>query len=174
MSLTPLLGVSPASHWGLAATERQVTMSKATKTAAIATIPSIGAHIALSPIEHTANVGKYGASAAHVPCAAQLFVIAKGDGATFAATGRNKAGRFTVQALVCFAAKLSGATDAKPVTGLAIVTAMQSNADVLEGLRHCKATKYAAGGKVPCAAWANGYVTGNARGETPLLRRVAS
>lgn len=151
-------------------------MSKANKaaTAAIATVASQGAHIALSPIEHTANVGKYGKAAAHVPCAAQLFAIAKGDGATFSATGRNKAGRYTVQALVCRAAALAGATVDKPATGMAIVTAMQSNPDILEGLRHCKATKYAAGGKVPCALWANDYVTGCARGASPLLARRAA
>lgn len=143
-------------------------------TAAIATVASVGAHIALSPIEHTANVGKYGKAASHVPCAAQLFAIAKGDGNTFAATGRNKAGRYTVQALVCMAARIAGATVDKPATGMAIVTAMQSNADILEGLRHCKATKYAAGGKVPCALWANDYVTGCARGASPLLTRKAS
>jgi hypothetical protein len=143
-------------------------------TAAIATVASVGAHIAVSPVPHTANVGKYGKAAAHVPCASQLFRIAKGDGALFAATGRNKAGRYTVQALVCMAARLAGATADKPATGMAIVTAMQTHADILEGLRHCKATKYAAGGKVPCALWANDYVTGCARGASPLLARTAS
>lgn len=143
-------------------------------TAAIATVPSQGAHIATSAVEYTAPVGKYGASAAHVPCASQLFRLAKGDGALFASTGRNKAGRFTVQALVCRAAAIAGATADKAVTGLAIVETMLGNAEVLEGLRHCRATKYAPGGKVPCPHWASAYVNGNASARVALLARTAS
>lgn len=143
-------------------------------TAEVATVASQGAHIALSPIEHTAPVGKYGASAAHVPVAAQLFKLAKGDAVSFAATGRNKAGKFAVQPLVCMAARIAGATVDKAALGLAIVTAMQSNPEILEGLRHCRATKYAPGGKVPCALWASDYVTGNASASVGLLVRSAA
>lgn len=146
----------------------------ATATAAIVTVPSQGAHIAVSPVAHTAPVGKYGASAAHVPVAAQLFKLAKGDATVFATSGRNKAGKFAVQPLVCRAAAIAGATADKAVTGLAIVTAMQSNPEILEGLRHCRATKYAPGGKVPCALWASDYVTGNASARVGLLVRSAS
>lgn len=149
-------------------------MPKANKTATIATVASQGAHIALSPVEHTAPVGKYGASAAHCPVAAQLFKLAKGDGSAFAATGRNKAGKFSVQALVCRAAAIAGATTDKAATGMAIVTAMQSNPEILEGLRHCRATKYAPGGKVPCALWASDYVSGNASARVGLLVRSAA
>lgn len=149
-------------------------MTKATNTAAIATVPSQGAHIAVSKVEFTANVGKYGASAAHVPCAAQLFAIANGDGATFAATGRNKAGKFAVQPLVQRAAAIAGATGETAVTGLAIVETMLTNAEILEGLRHCRATKYAAGGKVPCPHWASAYVIGNASARVGLLVRKSA
>jgi hypothetical protein len=151
-------------------------MTKATKaaTAAVSTIASQGAHIAISPVAHTAPVGKYGASAAHVPVAAQLFRLAKGDATTFAATGRNKAGKFAVQPLVCMAARIAGATADKAVTGLAIVTAMQSNPEILEGLRHCRATKYAPATKVPCALWCSDYVTGNASARVGLLVRSAA
>lgn len=151
-------------------------MSKANKTAtaAVATVPSQGAHIAISAIEYSAPVGKYGASAAHVPCAAQLFRLAKGDAVAFAATGRNKAGKFAVQPLVCMAARIAGATADKAVTGLAIVETMLTNADILEGLRHCRATKYAPGGKVPCPHWASAYVIGNASARVGLLSRATA
>lgn len=147
--------------------------NKKTATAAVVTTPSQGAHIATSAIEYTAPVGKYGASAAHVPCAAQLFKLAS-DGVAFSATGRNKAGKFTVQALVCRAAAIAGASASKAVTGLAIVETMLSNAEVLEGLRHCRATKYAPGGKVPCPHWASAYVIGNASARVGLLARTSA
>lgn len=146
----------------------------AAKTANVETVASIGAHIAVSKVEFTANVGKYRETAAHVPCASQLFTIAKGDGNTFAATGRNKAGRYTVQALVCMAARIAGATTDKAVSGLAIVETMLTNADVLEGLRHCRATKYAPNGKVPCPHWASAYVNGNASARVGLLGRASA
>jgi hypothetical protein len=143
-------------------------------TATVVTVPSQGAHIAISNVEYTAPVGKYGASASHVPCAAQLFALASGDGVTFAATGRNKAGKYAVQPLVQRAAAIAGATADKAVTGLAIVETMLTNAEILEGLRHCRATKYAAGGKVPCPHWASAYVIGNASARVGLLRRAAA
>lgn len=151
-------------------------MSKANKAAnaAATVIPSAGAHITLSPVQHDAPVGKYGASAAHVPVANQLFRIAKGDAELFAKTGRNKAGRYTVQALVCRAAAKIGATTDKAVSGLAIVTAMQSDSELLEALGTCRATKYAPRTKVPCALWASDYVTGNASARVGLLVRSAS
>lgn len=143
-------------------------------TANVETVASQGAHIAVSKVEFSANVGKYGATAAHVPCAAQLFALASGDGVTFAATGRNKAGKFAVQPLVQRAAALVGATTDKAVTGLAIVEAMLTNAEILEGLRHCRATKYAPGGKVPCPHWASAYVIGNASARVGLLVRKSA
>lgn len=151
----------------------KTTANKAA-TANVATVPSQGAHIALCAVEYTAPVGKYGASAAHVPCAAQLFKLAKGDATSFAATGRNKAGKFAVQPLVCRAAAIAGATADKAVTGLAIVETMLTNAEILEGLRHCRATKYAPGGKVPCPNWASAYVIGNASARVGLLARSAA
>ena len=144
--------------------------NKATET--VATANAQGVSMVQLPVPETAKLHKYHATAANVPCAATLFRLAKGDGVAFAATGRNKAGRVTVQALVQFAAAKAGATADKAATGLAIVKAMQTLPEVIEAYGNTRAGKYAPRGTIPCPAWCSDYVTGNASARVGLLTRA--
>ena len=143
-------------------------------TATVAAANAQGVSMVQLPVSETAKLHKYHATAANVPCANTLFRLAKGDGVTFAASGRNKAGRATVQALVQLAAAKAGATADKAVTGLAIVRAMQADAAIVEAYGATRAGKYAPRGTVPCSAWCSDYVTGNASGRVGLVVRATA
>lgn len=134
--------------------------------------PNAGAILPL--LENSGPAHKYRDGAANVPVAGVLFRLGAGDGALFAATGRNKAGRATILALVCYAAAKAGATTDKGADGLAIVRLMQSDADIVAAYANSRAGKYAPRGTVPCPRWCADYVSGAARGASPLLVRAAS
>lgn len=140
----------------------------ATPAAALGTPGTPAATLAVSPVAHTGPAHKYGQSAATVPCAAvQYKLTALG---TLPGAGA-KGGKPTAMAAVVAAAVIAGASTTKPVSGMAIVQAMQTNAAVLAMLAQCRATKYVARG-VPCAAWCSGYVTGAARSQHGLLAKA--
>lgn len=149
-------------------------MATNNNTATVAAANAQGVSMVQLPVVEGAKLHKYTATAGNVPCAATLFTLAKGDGVTFAATGRNKAGRPTVQALVQLAAATAGATADKAVTGLAIVRAMQESPAIVEAYGNTRAGKYAPRGTVPCPAWCSDYVTGNASARVGLLNRATA
>ena len=126
---------------------------------------------AATGIAHTAPTHKYKAPA-KVPCAAINYTLTNA-GLAAAQTVAGKSGKPTVMALVAFAAAQAGATASKPVSGLAIVQAMQSNQAIVAAYGNTKAGMYAPKGTVPCANWCSGYVTGAARAAAGLLAKQA-
>ncbi len=158
---------------GHAAIERQVTMSNRKATAATvapaaAIVPLTGGHVAVSNIAFDAKAHKYASAPQAIPCAGKRFrLTALGN----ARPVTGKSGKPDVAGIVTAAAKLAGATADNAVDGAAIVLAMQGNAELLAMLGRTKATRYAPNGKVPCAAWASGWVSGCARASLALLAR---
>jgi len=149
--------------------------NKATKPAAkpanatVTTDNAALANVAVSPVAHEGPAHKYGKAAATVPCAGNSYKLT----ALGADTNAGKSGRVTVMALVAQAARAAGATTAKPVTGLAIVLAMQTTPEIAAAYKATKAGKYAPKGALPCAAWCSGYVVGAARSAAGLLAKVS-
>lgn len=112
-----------------------------------------------------ANAHKYAAAHGNVPASvggAMLTLTAAGMAqavATQAALASG--GKVTVSGLVCYAAKLAGATQSKPATGAAICLAMRASKQVAAAYANTRAGKYAPKGSLPCLAWCAGYVRGH-------------
>lgn len=153
-----------------------MTKANANKAATANASPLGGPNVgpALPVLENAGPAHKYRNGANNVPCAGVLFRLGKGV-ETEAATGRNRAGRVTIPALVVYCAAKAGATTGKGVDGLAIVRLMQTDSDVIAAYANSRAGKYAPAGSVPCPRWCSDYVTGivpQAKGA--MLARAAS
>lgn len=128
------------------------------------------AALALAAANRTAkpaptNAHKYATAHGNIPASiggAMLVLTAAGmASATATQAALASGGKVTVSGLVCYAAKLAGATQSKPVTGASIVLAMRASKQVAAAYGQTRAGKYAPKGSLPCHAWCAGYVRGH-------------
>lgn len=146
------------------------TPAAATATTGMAALRSNPAALALAAANRAAkpapaNAHKYATAHGNVPAAiggAMLTLTAAGMASAIATQAAlTSGGKVTVSGLVCYAAKLAGATQSKPVSGTAICLAMRASKQVAAAYANTRAGKYAPKGSLPCLAWCAGYVRGH-------------
>lgn len=137
---------------------------------AIATLRSNPQALALAAANRAAkpapaHAHKYAAAHGNVPASVgglSLTLTAAGMASAIATQAAlTSGGKVTVSGLVCYAAKLAGATQSKPVSGTAICLAMRASKQVGAAYANTRAGKYAPKGQLPCLAWCAGYVRGH-------------